>query len=134
MGIEINYKETFLLKFSAMTVVAQKNDEDQYYMVGFADHETCYDNYILLQKGFDCSEEEDEDEYIEFNDQSNGRYGICSQAVLKTNCMIFTLNYSKTDITTIEVDISEVKISDEFIKYLKFVLGNKFIIKEDNNE
>jgi len=112
------------LTFTAKAV--QFSKEEDYYMVGFADDEYEYQNYIVMQRAFEFDEQDlasgMDGEYLEINEESG--YKICKKAVLESK--LFSMEYEmKHTLHTVEVLLDEINIDGVFVDYLREVLGSK---------
>ncbi len=117
-----NYKQ-MKIEFKGGFISADNDEDEAYYSVGISEDEFYFENHILFCRSYS----EDEDEYVEVNDQAYGGYGICKKVVLSENKMEATLTINKEEWQVI-VDMDDIKISDQGIEYLKFILGNKIEI------
>ena len=112
--------------FTAKTVHFSKED---YYMVGFADDEYEYQNYIVMQRPFEFDEQdiaqEIDGEYIEINGESG--YKICKKAVLENG--LFSMEYENENTSnTVEILLGEINMDSVWVDYLRGILGKKLTV------
>lgn len=100
------------IKFKAKKVYANKNQEDKYLMIGLADGDIEYDNYILFQREYDLDDNEIDGIYIECNGDTC--FNCCEKFSLNQNEMQIEIQETK-----IIIDISNIEISDKFSEYIK---------------
>jgi len=116
------------LTFKAKVFHFSKED---FFIVGFADDEYEYQNYIIMQKAFNFDEQDIslgmDGEYIEVNGDSS--YKVCTKATLKNYS--FSIECKVKDSTRIiEVLIDEITLDKLIIDYLCEILGEKLVILE----
>lgn len=116
------------IKFKANTIHAEKNNIEEYFMVGLADDKFNYQNYIIFQKAFKFDEDDIacgmDGHYFEINDQSNSGYKCCKRVILTNEHLeIFLEPGVISELDKIQVDISEIQLSRKFTDYIKIILG-----------
>ena len=118
-----------IVNFKAKVSSAERNDEDGFFMIGLADDEYDFDNYILLEKAFSFSEDDKatgmDGHYFEINGQENGAYKLCTQVILNKEEIVFILDTDITgDLEKVIIDISAIEEEDGFNEYLREILGD----------
>lgn len=88
------------ISFKATVASAEKNEQDQFFMIGLADDEYDFENYILLQQSFSFSEQDKQTgmdgHYFEINGQENAAYKVCTQVILEKDAITFVLDTNIT--------------------------------------
>ncbi|WP_298790680.1 Imm10 family immunity protein [uncultured Campylobacter sp.] len=117
----------FRLNFKAGVATASKNSADNYYMIGLADDEYDYKNYLLFQRSIRLGQYEDADAphnglCAERNDDVC--YNGCKAVKITSEFIVFEVQDS-----VITVDISGVKIPKRFIQYCKEIFGDLLSIE-----
>ncbi len=107
-------------KFQARFVSFEKNEEDEYFSVGFSEDEFNFENYMFFCRSYS----EEEPEYTEINDQAYGGYNICKKAVLFDDKFLVNLTINDEN-WEINIDLKGVKLEKIVIEYLKFILEDK---------
>lgn len=120
------------ISFKAAVASAEKNEEDQFFMIGLADDEYDFENYILLQQSFTFSDQDKEKgldgHYFEINGQENAAYKVCTQVILDKKEITFVLDTSITgDLEKVVIDISEVGEEEGFNEYLQAIMGDRLL-------
>ena len=114
------------ISFKGKVSYSKKNNEERYYMVGIADDKIHYKNYITLQKAFEFDELDVDagmnSYYFEVNGQNNSGYKCCDKIINSKDRLLFILKKKALgDIEAVEVDISSLKLSSNFEKYLQII-------------
>lgn len=117
------------IKFKAKAIHAEKNQLDGYYMVGLANNKYDYTDYILLQKAFLFDEQDIktgmDGHHFETKDQLYSAYKCCEKVILtKQSLTVFLRKGSIGDLSSVEIDITSVKLSAKYLLYLEEILGD----------
>ena len=107
---------------------AQKITDEKYYQIGLAEDKYDFENYILFQKPYELSK--DEDPKAEENGifaEANG--DICFNKVEYVRITSTTFE-ALIDGSLIEIDITEAKITKEFKEYAQEIFENKLTVFE----
>ena len=107
---------------------AQKVAKGKYYQIGLAEDKYDFENYILFQKPYELSKDENpETEENGIFAEANG--DICFNKVeyVKITSTTFeTLVYG----SLFEIDITEAKITKKFKEYAREIFGDKLTVIE----
>lgn len=105
----------FLTKFKAGFAYAQKDEDEQYYIVGLAEDEFDYTSYLIFQKSFDA--DESGDIFIDCNgDQC---INACSEIAIDACNLTLVVQNVK-----IIVDIKDLMLPSNFVTYLTEIFGD----------
>ena len=115
-------------KWKAGFSTAQKITEDKYYQIGLAEDQYDFDNYILFQKAYELSDDEDpEAEQNGIYAEANGDTCFNKVEYVKLTPTVFEASIYGS---LLEIDIAEAAITEEFKKYAKSISGDKLAIIE----
>ncbi len=93
--LENKNKKEILFHAECLYGGTEGEDEDKFYLVGFADDEYDTINYLMLQKALTFDEQDKEQGmdqvYIEFKDQSHSYYGGITRLEITDDSFIFGL-------------------------------------------
>ncbi len=113
-----------LITFNAKFISFEKEEEEEYYSVGFSEDEFQFENHMFFSRSYS----EDEPEYCEINDQAYGGYGICKKAVLFEDKFVVEL-FVNDEFLEVTMAIVGIEMNDTIIEYLQFILKDKLEIR-----
>ena len=117
-------------KWKAGFSTAKKITGGKYFQIGLAEDKYDFENYILFQKPYELSKDENtEAEQNGIYAEANG--DICFNKVEYVKITSTTFE-TLIDGSLIEIDISEAKITKRFKDYAQEVFGNKLQIINEN--
>lgn len=123
------------LNFIANHIVYELTEDDSY-LVAYADDKNDTEEYVTVERALAFDEQDISlgmnSYYIEYADQSNSGYDICSNVILRQNEIVFFIkNEQMDDITSITITYKENLIKDikEYRRMLSDILGNILIIE-----
>lgn len=113
--------------------VAYAAQEEDYYLVAFADQAEDYENYLILQGAFAYDEQDIklgmDGEYLELNGPENSGYKRCRSAVLTPTQFMLQIEAAGSP-DRVEIQLAEVEITEQLRQYLREILGTKLQIQE----
>lgn len=121
------YKVEFKAKFAHASI----EKKDNYYLVGLAEDEFDYNKYIIFQKPYKLSKNDDP------NAKVNGIYVECNGDSCFNCCTEISISdlelRLKVSDSEIIVDIKEVKLPENFMDYLARIFGESLEIEVSNS-
>jgi len=113
-------------KWKAGFSTAQKITKGKYYQIGLAEDKYDFENYILFQKPYELSKDENpEDEENGIYAEANGDTCFNKVEYVKITSTIFE---ALIDGSLFEIDITEAKITKKFNDYTQEIFGSKLQI------
>jgi len=110
------------IKFKANKITNETDIEENDYMIGFFNNGDEPDKYVILQRAITFDEQDIElgmnTYYFEYSDQSNSGYGICENAKIEKNKVLFDLKENALDdIEKIEITFEQEKTIDDWNEF-----------------
>lgn len=112
----------YKVEIEAKFAYASIEKKDNYYLVGLAEDEFDFEKYIIFQKPFKLSE--NDDPYA----KTNGIYIECNGDSCFNCCHEISIDNKKLRLiikdSEITIDIEKVSLPENFIPFLKGIFGN----------
>lgn len=112
----------YKVEIEAKFAYASIEKKDNYYLVGLAEDEFDFEKYIIFQKPFKLSE--NDDPYA----KTNGIYIECNGDSCFNCCHEISIDNKKLSLiikdSEIIIDIEKVSLPENFIPFLKGIFGN----------
>ena len=110
-------------------VALDRNEEENYAQVAFAEEEEGGGRYVILQRALELDSQDVElgmnGPYVEVFDRANSGYDLIHNAHLQDRALV--LEFSKAEFPTLTLSLADAHYDDEALRVqLAFIFGDKF--------